>query len=105
MSWKTILKLSCGALRCVALRCVGLGVDIELDTFALFHSTPFHMEDSSETTERLVRKAFGKKTLYEIIGVERDATATQIKKAYYRLALRMVRDCGCVLPSALLVIG
>jgi hypothetical protein len=37
-----------------------------------------------------VKAVFGKKSLYEILEVERTASTAAIKKAYFRLALKFV---------------
>ncbi len=42
-----------------------------------------------------VKAAFGKKSLYEILEVERTASAAAIKKAYFKKALLFVRSCVC----------
>ena len=39
----------------------------------------------------IVREAFGKAGLYEILNVKKTATAAEIKKAYFKLALQFVR--------------
>jgi DnaJ-class molecular chaperone len=39
-----------------------------------------------------VKAVFGKKSLYEILEVDRTATPAAIKKAYFRLALKFVRQ-------------
>ncbi len=46
---------------------------------------------SSNTPQAQVDQAFGKhKTLYEILGVAKDASAAAIRKAYFKLALTCV---------------
>jgi preprotein translocase subunit Sec63 len=52
---------------------------------------------SSNTPQAQVDQAFGKnKTLYEILGVAKDASAAAIRKAYFKLALTCVSTCACV---------
>lgn len=42
-----------------------------------------------------INKAFGtKKTLYEILGVAKDATSAAIRKAYFKMALTCVSGGG-----------
>ncbi len=49
----------------------------------------------------LVRQAFGDVSLYAILGVEKTATAEQIKRAYFKKALQYVRaPRGRRLPAA-----
>lgn len=43
----------------------------------------------------MIEQAFGKgKSLYEILGVAKDATAAAIRKAYFRVALTCVSMYG-----------
>lgn len=47
-----------------------------------------------------INKAFGKtKTLYEILGVAKDATAATIRKAYFKMALTCVSHAGKKFPG------
>ena len=50
-----------------------------------------------------VREAFGKASLYEILNIQKTATAAEIKKAYFKLALRYVSRKTCALLKQMLI--
>ena len=52
-------------------------------------------QQAMSSPQAQINKAFGtKKTLYEILGVAKDATAAAIRKAYFKMALTCVSGGG-----------